>query len=292
VSASVSVVIATVGRPELDWAVTSALYQVMQPLEVLVINDGAPSWQLKPDLAGGPVQQLTTGGGRGASAARNMGLSHARGDFIAFLDDDDMWLPHHLQAAVHYLHDHPEKDIYSSAGLMSYPDGERVEPTVIYSGRSSVLEFFYGGTVWARRRRRVPLPTLVFRRGVGEIPMDESLRAFEDLWWILRAERAGFRLAQVPRVDVICRQDLARESSRLTLDVCLAWARRLDTLQQGAGGNYLVGHLGRTLARAGQREELRALIESIAQPPGLSPGNRALLSAERLLANVRRRDRN
>jgi Glycosyl transferase family 2 len=287
-SASVSVVIPTVVRPELDWAVTSALQQELRPVEVLVVNDGDVVWQPKHPTSKEVIRQLDTGGGRGPSAARNYGLSRARGDFIAFLDDDDMWLPHHLQAAVRFLTDHPDKDIYSSAGLMSYPDRERIEPTVLYSGRSSVLDFFYGSTVWARRRRRVHPSTMVFRRRVGGILMDESLRAFEDLWWLLQAEDAGFRLAQVARVDVICRQDLARESSRLTLDVCLAWARRLDTLQQGAGSNYLVGHLGRALARTGQRQDLRVLAASIAKSAPLSPANKALLSAERLVANVRR----
>lgn len=43
----------------------------------------------------------------GASAARNLGFRHARGDFIALLDADDVWLPHKLQEQVRLLEAHP-----------------------------------------------------------------------------------------------------------------------------------------------------------------------------------------
>ncbi len=45
---------------------------------------------------------------RGMSASRNLGLRHAHGEFIAFLDADDVWLPDKLQRQVAILHNHPE----------------------------------------------------------------------------------------------------------------------------------------------------------------------------------------
>jgi glycosyltransferase involved in cell wall biosynthesis len=48
---------------------------------------------------------------RGASASRNLGISHAKGDILAFLDSDDVWLPHKLQEQVAILDLHPEATI-------------------------------------------------------------------------------------------------------------------------------------------------------------------------------------
>src|SRR5689334_6912006 len=92
----VSVVIPTRGRP--DWApraADQALSQTVRNIEVLVVVDGPDPATVDaltalddPRLR---VIELPASGG--APAARNVGVGHARADWVALLDDDDEWLP-------------------------------------------------------------------------------------------------------------------------------------------------------------------------------------------------------
>ncbi len=92
----VSVVIPTVGRPSLLRAVDSVKAQGDVEIEIIVVADlpkdavGEISESL-PD-----VHLLTTGGAQGGGAARSLGTVAARHPWIAYLDDDDYWLPNKL----------------------------------------------------------------------------------------------------------------------------------------------------------------------------------------------------
>lgn len=99
---SVSIIIPTRNRGAyLPEAVESVLRQTFQDFEVLIIDDGsdvpvdATRWAQEPR-----VRVLRNAVGQGVSAARNRGISEARGAFIAQLDDDDLWLPAYLERSV------------------------------------------------------------------------------------------------------------------------------------------------------------------------------------------------
>jgi|CZKG01.1.fsa_nt_gi glycosyltransferase involved in cell wall biosynthesis len=101
---TVSVVISTYQRPEAcERALLSALEQSEPPLEVLVCDDGSAddtearmrAWEARDPR----VRYLRAPRNTGTPATtRNLGIQHARGDLIAFLDDDDEWLPGKLAA--------------------------------------------------------------------------------------------------------------------------------------------------------------------------------------------------
>lgn len=102
---SVSVIIPTWNRwPRVGHAVDSALDQTSPPLEVLVIDDGSDDGTAEHlmDAHGGAGERLrvlpSSDGGEtlGVSAARNRGIAEARGDWLAFLDSDDLWHPDKL----------------------------------------------------------------------------------------------------------------------------------------------------------------------------------------------------
>ena len=96
----VSVVIPTYNRAHLVGdAIRSVLRQTYTDYEIVVVNDG--STDNTEDVVNGfqddGIRYVRHAQNRGLSAARNTGIGEARGEFIAFLDDDDEWLPEKLE---------------------------------------------------------------------------------------------------------------------------------------------------------------------------------------------------
>lgn len=96
----VSVVIPTCQRPDLlARALASVRAQSLAPAEILVVDDGGAA-AARPAVDGAGVRLVANTRARGPSGARNCGAALARGTLLAFLDDDDEWLPSYLAAAV------------------------------------------------------------------------------------------------------------------------------------------------------------------------------------------------
>ncbi|MDS0282650.1 glycosyltransferase family 2 protein [Haloarcula onubensis] len=97
---TVTVVIPTYNRvDELGRAVDSVLAQTCEDIELVVVNDGSDDGTLSmldayDDHRLEVITHLTN---RGANVARNTGITHADGEFVAFLDSDDSWHPRKLE---------------------------------------------------------------------------------------------------------------------------------------------------------------------------------------------------
>jgi GT2 family glycosyltransferase len=99
----------------IEESIASVLAQTYPHWELLLIDDGSTDGST--DIARGyalmhpeRIRYLAHDGrrNRGASASRNLGIRHARGEYIALLDADDVWVPHKLQQQVPILDRHPE----------------------------------------------------------------------------------------------------------------------------------------------------------------------------------------
>ena len=115
VKGKVSVIVPTYKRPtNLKTAISSVLEQDYQDYEILIINDngeGSPyneetdaaieSLKLRDPM--GRIRYIKHSENRNGAAARNTGIMRARGEYISFLDDDDMYLPNRLSDCVQRL---------------------------------------------------------------------------------------------------------------------------------------------------------------------------------------------
>jgi len=94
----VSTIITTYNRPSLlPKAIKSAINQTYSNQEIIVVNDGGKKISKAIKNKFPKVKFLRHSTNQGLSAARNLGVKKARGKYIAFLDDDDQWLPNKLE---------------------------------------------------------------------------------------------------------------------------------------------------------------------------------------------------
>ena len=105
----VSVIIPTFNRKNfVPKAIESVLKQSYKKYEIIIVDDG--SGDGTQDYVGSnfPMVRLISQSNRGVSAARNTGILHSKGDWIAFLDSDDQWLPKKLEYQINTVSGHKD----------------------------------------------------------------------------------------------------------------------------------------------------------------------------------------
>jgi glycosyltransferase involved in cell wall biosynthesis len=105
----VSVIIPTYNRADLvRQALASVQAQTYRDFEIVVVDDGGTDGAFEVLSAWQELRVLRHAGRRGVSAARNTGVAAARGEWLAFLDSDDLWLPDKLARQILWLEGQPE----------------------------------------------------------------------------------------------------------------------------------------------------------------------------------------
>ena len=127
----VSVIIPTHNRlPMLTEAIRSVLKQDFEDFELIVVDDASTDGTIEEIRKfGGRVRLLQHPENRGVSAARNKGILHARGKYIAFLDSDDQWVKGKLRIQVNFLDENPHYPLCYTDEIW-IRRGKRVNPMV------------------------------------------------------------------------------------------------------------------------------------------------------------------
>lgn len=175
-----SVIIPTFNRRALvAEAIASALAQEGADFELIVVDDGSTDGT---EAALAPIRdqlRFLSQTNRGVSAARNTGARVARGEWLAFLDSDDIWLPDKLCAQMAFVREHPETRICQT-GEIWIRNGVRVNPCNHH--RKPDGDVFLPSL----QRCLVSPSAVMIRRDLFEAAggFDESLPACEDydLW--------------------------------------------------------------------------------------------------------------
>ncbi len=128
----VSVVIPTFNRwPLLAEAIDSVLAQSYRDFELIVIDDGSTDATARELSKMTSRLRFLSTSRKGVAAARNLGVSQARGHYVAFLDSDDLWLSRKLEKQIHFMQQHPEFQICQTDEIW-IRNGVRVNPRSIH----------------------------------------------------------------------------------------------------------------------------------------------------------------
>jgi len=176
----ISVIIPTYNRKKtLARAIQSVINQSLSPFEILIVddgsNDGTEEW-VKDNFQN--IKYIYQNN-RGVSSARNIGIENANGDWVAFLDSDDEWLPNKLYEQVKATDSNPEVKFFHTNEIW-IRNGVRVNQMKKHKK--------YGGYIFEKCLdicRISPSSVLIKKELFDNIgTFDESLRVCEDydLW--------------------------------------------------------------------------------------------------------------
>ncbi len=197
---TVSVVIPTHNLAAyLGKAIESALRQSYKNLEIIVVDDGSTDdTETIANRYRDKIVYLKQEK-RGVAAARNRGIRASRGEYVAFLDADDFWLPLKLEEQIPYLAQDPKVGMVSSDWLV-VSDGGSFEPSVLDRCKNAGSGYRFREIVQASF---ILTSTVVLRRShLEEVGLfDESFPTAEDLdLWLRISYRYQVALVRKPLV--------------------------------------------------------------------------------------------
>ena len=176
------------GEIFLEDAIKSVLNQSYDNLECIVVDDGSIDGSAAIAKKHEQIIYLHQEH-KNVAAARNLGIQKASGEYLAFLDADDIWDTNKLETQINYMEENPDIDysvtkhsLFLTEGLKDFPQWVRTnhlqEETIAYIPSS-----------------------LIVRKSAFEIVgnFDESYRISDDSDWFLRARDAGIKLGIIDK---------------------------------------------------------------------------------------------
>lgn len=194
----VSAIIPTYNREKtICRAVDSIISQTYKNIEIVVVDDGSVDDTLKLlEVYGGNVRVIRQCH-KGANAARNRGIREAKGEYIAFLDSDDEWLPQKTYIQMDYLEKKGGQVCYCAYKLIS--DKTQIVPD-IYTDEER-----YGSNlnVILSQHNVIGTPTLMIKKSVLEDVglFDESMQRLQDYELCIRIAKK-YKIGYIPQVLV------------------------------------------------------------------------------------------
>jgi glycosyltransferase involved in cell wall biosynthesis len=202
--------------------VQSVLAQTYHDFEVIIVDDGSPdrSIQICQEFTDKRIKIIRQPN-RGVCAARNTGINHAQGEYLAFIDGDDLWLPEKLEKHIEHLENSPNVGLSFSRsafideagkelGIYQMPKLTDITPATIIcrnpigNGSTPVI-------------RREVLAAIKFN---DNWYFDETLHNFEDVeCWLRIALKTKFKVEGIPDALTLYRVNSKGASTNLAKQI-------------------------------------------------------------------------
>lgn len=182
----------------LNEAIKSVASQTYRDLEIIIINDGsiddtekiAKDWQKKDKR----IRYLKHHKNQGLASARNTGIRNSKGEYIAFLDADDVWLPQKLAVQIKKIRESGADLVFSNWYIWEHGKRTKVEAfdsNPIQDNKKNLLNFLI------KKNFGNPSTAFFLKSSLEKVGLfDESLRSSEDydLWlrFLLSKMKIGF----------------------------------------------------------------------------------------------------
>lgn len=197
--------------PYLREAVDSMLSQSFTDFELIVLNDFSPdnAEEIMDTYNDPRIVRYKGERNVGLGNVLNVGISMARGEYIARMDSDDISLPERLHYQVAFLDSHPEYDLVS-VGMREFGNGNREH---FYDNETEQIKFnalFYSPVLHASSMWR--------KASFDDLPYNQSFVPSEDYDLWTRALVKGIKMRNLPRVLYLYRIFQGQATSKITAD--------------------------------------------------------------------------
>lgn len=248
--------------------VRSLLEQTYQNFEILLIDDTSPDRSIEIcQQFSDPRIKIIHQQNRGLAGARNTGIRHAEGDYIAFLDGDDLWLPEKLAKHIEHLENSSEIGVSFSRSALIDSAGNSLNTYLMPKLKDITVEDLFRsnpiGNGSAAVIRREVLEEIRFQDNfygtVEDFYFDDRFRRSEDIeCWLRIAIQTSWKIEGIPEALTLYRVNAEGLSASL-LKQLESWEQVLEKVRSYApdliakwgdlGIAYRLRYLARTAVR-------------------------------------------
>lgn len=267
----VSIVIPTRDRPELvRRAIGSALEQTFTASEVIVVIDGPDdvTMQVLSAIKDPRLRIKALPSSLGGAAARNVGVVAAKGRWIAFLDDDDEWLPTKLDTQLRTAQHSVFPDPVVSCRLLKRSEAyESLLPRRFPIPGESMSEYLFRRTRLFGGEGLVQTSTILTTKALmKQVPFRAGTKRHQDLEWLLQiGMRKGTMVEFVPETEPLV--IWYKEAQRTSVSSGKDWRYSLSWIQQNrhlvtsrAYGSFLLTWVSASAIQQGERSAFWPLL--------------------------------
>jgi glycosyltransferase involved in cell wall biosynthesis len=252
-------------------AVHSVLQQSFRDLEILVVIDGNDDESLAAlnSISSPQLRLLQLPRQVGGSRARNEGVLASRGEWVAFLDDDDLWFPKKLEKQLEVARASKAPEPIVSCQVVAHTaDGDFLWPRKVPS--EPLSEYLLARNSWSQGENLLQTSTLVARRRLLlKSGFEDGLQKHQDWDWLLRAVRIpGVKIEFLDAPLAIWNLEPSRNSVSRKYDWqgSLAWIRdRRELVTRRAYAGFIATQVASQAARQKQWKAFLPLLTEMFQ---------------------------